>query len=71
MSKSKKNNGNIRVNENGTFDEKLVLESRDPTELLMTNVSDAKKMMNARFDAKVTNLDKKRVVNEVNLESRE
>ncbi len=64
MSKRNKNKNNMKSREKRELEEDLILESRDPAELLMTNIEDAKKMMNAKQDAKVTNLDKKRIVND-------
>ncbi|MBS5788040.1 MAG: hypothetical protein KIC98_09035 [Clostridioides difficile] len=64
MSKRNKNKNNMKSPQKRELEEDLILESRDPAELLMTNIEDAKKMMNAKQDAKVTNLDKKRVVND-------
>ncbi|WP_315167059.1 hypothetical protein [Metaclostridioides mangenotii] len=64
MAKMNKNKNKMKSSDKRDQEEKLVLESRDPAELLMTNVEDAKKMMNAKQDAKLTNLDKKRIVND-------
>ena len=64
MAKINKNKNKMKSSDKRDLEEKLVLESRDPAELLMTNVEDAKKMMNAKQDAKLTNLDKKRIAND-------
>jgi hypothetical protein len=64
MAKMNKNENKMKSSDKRELEEKQVLESRDPAELLMTNVEDAKKMMNAKQDAKLTNLDKKRIVND-------
>ncbi|GAA0236022.1 hypothetical protein [Metaclostridioides mangenotii] len=64
MDKMNKNENKMKSSDKRELEEKQVLESRDPAELLMTNIEDAKKMMNAKQDAKLTNLDKKRIVND-------